>query len=327
MIKLIYPKFWQSKNIIAYLLLPFSQIYLLISYLRKLLATPIIFPAKVICVGNINVGGTGKTQLVIHLARLLREQNIKFLIITKAYGSKLTKATIVERYHSALDVGDESLILAKYGYVIAAKKIQQALNLVHKLKPAIIIVDDSLQNPNFYKDLILLAIDAHRGFGNGFLIPAGPLRESPVGALKRADLIFFVQAVKFRFPDYLEPYSDKLLQAQIVIANPIDKTKNYFAFSGIGNPERFLITLENHGLNIIGNRVFPDHYNYLQKDLKDLLNKAEKNNAVLITTRKDYVKLYNLLGPLNDSQIVCTDIDLVINDKLNLIHEKIFKKR
>lgn len=326
MIKLLYPKFWQSRNIIAYLLWSFSLIYLFISSLRKFFARTVIFPAKVICVGNISVGGTGKTQIVIHLAKLLSAQNIKFVIITKAYGSKLSKATIVKEHHTALEVGDESLILSEYGTVIATKKIQQIIPLINDIKPSVIIVDDFLQNPNFHKDCTILAVDAHRLFGNGFLIPAGPLREYPEKALATADLIMAISAENWKLPNILMPYA-AIVQAKIILLKKIDKAKNYFAFSGIGNPERFFLTLKNYGLTVISYQIFPDHYNYSKKDLENLLANAKKHNAVLITTRKDYVKLL----PLKDSDtgIICCDVELLIDkpEKLtSLIYAKIFKK-
>lgn len=328
MFKLLYPNFWQSKNIVAYLLWIFSQIYLLISYLRLVFSKkPVIFPAKVICIGNVTVGGTGKTQLVIYLAKLLSKKNIRFVMITKAYNSKLRTTTLVKSYHTSEEVGDESLLLAKYGLVIATKKIPQALELINSLKPEIIIVDDSLQNPNFHKDYIFLCIDAHRMLGNGFLIPAGPLREYPGNALKAADLILLVHSNKINeliIPDCLKIFSSKLLSAQIVVRNEIDKSSRYFAFSGIGNPQKFLITLKEYGLNIIDYKIFPDHYNYLPKDLELLCLRAKEHDAILITTRKDYIKLYSISSYYK--KVICVDVELRIEERQNLIYETIFKK-
>lgn len=117
-------------------------------------------------------------------------------------------------------------------------------------------------------------------------------------------------------PVSLASYANKLIQAQIVASSDIDKNKNYFAFSGIGNPERFFLTLKNYGLNIVGYKIFPDHYNYLQEDLENLSLLAKTNNATLITTRKDYVKI----GDSSDI-IVCLDVKLSINNP-NLLYEK-----
>ncbi|HJD55410.1 MAG TPA: tetraacyldisaccharide 4'-kinase [Rickettsia endosymbiont of Pyrocoelia pectoralis] len=320
MIKLLYPKFWQERNIIAYALFPLSLIYRFLGYLRHILASPIRLPAKVICVGNCSIGGTGKTQIVIYLAKLLTAENVSFVIVTKAYGSNLNDAVIVNTKHTASEVGDESVILSKYGSVIATKNIKQILPLVHELKPSIIIVDDFLQNPHFHKDITIVAVDGERLFGNGFLIPSGPLREYPHKALKLADLIFLINANYNNIPNVLIPYRNKLIEGQIIPLGNIDKTKNYFAFSGIGNPERFFITLKNYGLNIIGQEIFPDHYNYLQVDLEKLYLLAKKHNATLITTRKDYVKIND-----PNNAIICLDVELYINNS-DLLYEKIFKK-
>lgn len=322
MIKLIYPKFWQTRNIIAYLLLPLSWVYFVASYIRKIIACPIRFPCKVICVGNITIGGTGKTQIVAFLAKVLKAKNINFIIITKAYGSKLKEAMLVDSDHTALEVGDESVMLLEYGPVIAAKKIQHIKPFIEKLKPTVIIVDDSMQNPNFYKDLIILSVDADRLFGNQFLIPAGPLRQYPKQAIQRAKIIISIGSNNtYTSHSLLENIEDKLFQAQIVPSIEIDKTKNYFAFSGIGNPQRFFSTLENYGLKLKGYKVFPDHHIYSNEDLQFLENQTKQYNACLITTRKDYVKIDNSKLP-----VICCDVNLSINNNqqlINLIYEKI----
>ncbi|MGX6960187.1 MAG: tetraacyldisaccharide 4'-kinase [Rickettsia endosymbiont of Pentastiridius leporinus] len=362
MIKLLYPKFWQKRNIIAYALLPLSLIYQLLGYLRHILASPIRLPAKVICVGNCSIGGTGKTQIVMYLTKLFKARNINFVIVTKAYGSNLNNAIIVNTKHTASEVGDESVILAKHGTVIATKNIKQILPLIHELKPSIIIVDDFLQNPHFYKDFTIVSIDGERLFGNGFLIPAGPLREYPHKALNSADIIFLVGNNNDTIPNDLANYIDKTITSKIIPSSNIDKTKNYFAFSGIGNPERFFLTLKNYGLNVVGHENFPDHYNYLQTDLEKLYLLAKIHNATLITTRKDYVKINNpnnAIVELNSERFrqdefkeepaqrtkvrehrrmpqnslessflndaVCLDVELSINNP-DLLYEKIFKK-
>lgn len=320
MIKLFYPKFWQKRNIIAHILFPLSLIYQFLGFLRRILARPITLPTEVICVGNCSIGGTGKTQIVMYLAKLFKSKNINFVIVTKAYGSNLKDATIVQKEHPALEVGDESVILAKYGTVIATKNIKQIKNLIYELKPNIIIVDDFLQNPHFHKDFTIVSVDSTRLFGNGFLIPSGPLREYPNKALNLADLIFLIGNNYNETPNSLTSYKNKLIQAQMIASNNIDKTKNYFAFSGIGDPERFLLTLKNHGLNILDYKNFPDHYNYSTKDIEDLYLLAKAHNATLITTRKDYIKISD-----SKNNILCLDIELSINNP-DLLYEKIFKK-
>lgn len=323
MFKLIYPKFWESRGLLTYAFWPLSQIYLLLSILRKLIVSPVILPARVICVGNMSVGGTGKTQIVIWLAKLFSKKEINFLVITKGYGSNLNGAKLVSNEHSALDVGDESIILSEFGTVIAAKKIAYALDLINQLAPDVIIVDDGMQNPSFHKDFTILSIDGARGIGNGFLIPAGPLRQYPKEAIKNANAIITVNAKESR----LNETSGVNFNARIVPTNNrLDKTKNYFAFSGIGNPERFFSTLTNFGLKLSRYKIFPDHHNYSEKDLVNLKLEADALDAILITTKKDYVKISD---KFIKTSIECFDVELSIDkDKEleNLIYEAIFQK-
>lgn len=327
-IKLFYPKFWQTKNLFAYLLWPLSVLYWLLGAARKGIAAKIILPAPVICVGNLSAGGTGKTQMVIWLAKIFRQQNIDFVIVTKAYNSCLRKTVLVNKHHNYLAVGDESIMLAEYGPVIAAKNIQHIQDLVKTLQPAVIIVDDGMQNPNFHKDLIILSIDHQRGLGNEFLIPAGPLRQHPAQAFKLASIVLVIRAQAPCDQDLnaYQQYHKPVFQAEIIperTASLIDRSKNYFAFTGIGHPERFFSSLKSSGLHILGWQDYPDHHHYSTSDLYYLQLQAEKYQAKLITTRKDYVKIKHRL------QAECFDVQLSIDkpqELMAIIYEKIFKK-
>lgn len=323
MFKLIYPKFWYERGIVSYLLWPFSKIYQFFSFLRCIVQNPIKFPAKVVCIGNITVGGTGKTQLAIWIAKKLSANNIKFVIITKGYGSKINKPTLVNENHTPEEVGDEALILSEYGKVISAPRIDKALELAKSLKPEIIIVDDGMQNPRFHKDTIIVTIDATRGFGNRFLLPAGPLRQSINNGLRLADCAVVVGNEAQLERDIPVNCDIPILKAKILPLNNISKTKKYLAFCGIGNPERFFSSLEQNGIKVIKKRIFPDHYKYSSKDLALLKEQAKNQHALLITTEKDYVKVKHLLSA------VCFKVELSIsNDKLltSLIYGSTFAK-
>lgn len=163
--------------------------------LRQCTACPIRFgTTKIICVGNYTIGGSGKTQIVIWLAKQLANFNIDFVIVTKAYNSKLTcKAVLLDDSHKASEVGDESVMLMEYGRVIAAPDIRLINNILCDLKPKVAIIDDGLQSPHFYKDIKILVEDVAR-LNNGFLIPAGPLRENKKLAKKAADIICAIDA-------------------------------------------------------------------------------------------------------------------------------------
>jgi tetraacyldisaccharide 4'-kinase len=318
---LIYPHFWTKRGLLAYLLLPISKIYWFLGLLRFICTKPYHFPVKVVCVGNANVGGTGKTQLVMWLTKALQAKNIRVVIITKAFGSKLKEAVLVNSSHKASEVGDESIMLRQYAPTIATTKILQALPIINSLKPELVILDDGLQNPTIHKDLSILVIDQERGMGNGFLLPAGPLRQYPKEALKIIDLVLEI-GIKKNAPNYAHNLKTHkpVFYAQIIPRTKIDTSSNYLVFSGIGDPNRFLKMLKQDELKIVAHEIFPDHHNYSPKDIEYLRNKATALKAKLLTTRKDYVKIQDQLP------VICYDVELLIDKSENLIkiiHEKI----
>lgn len=323
MIKFFYPKFWQKRIILSYVLWPLSKIYLFISYIRKSLSRTHTMPAPVICIGNITIGGAGKTQLVIWLAKLFTSYNINFVIITKGYGSNLTKPKLVSTHDRSCNVGDESLLLAKYGQVIAAKKTFDAKNLIQSLNVNVIIVDDGLQNPSFKKDFSVCVIDGMRGFGNEFLIPAGPLRQFPNRkSMHEINTCVIIGKSTIKLNQQINALNRPIFYATTESSNKLDKTKKYFAFCGIGNPKKFYNTLIENELNVISYKSFPDHHNYSDDDCLYLSTQAANLNAALITTSKDYVKLYDILP-----SVICFNTELKIQNSESLkqlIYEKIF---
>ena len=321
MIKLLYPKFWQSRNCLAYLLLPLSAIYYLLGQLRHYFARPITLPAKVICVGNYTIGGTGKTQITMKLAQALKAKQIEFVIVSKGYGGSYSKPTTVDHTMSSLLVGDEALELCAYGTTIVSRKISDAVPIINTLSPKVIIVDDGAQNPNFKKDCVIMAVDGLRGFGNNMLFPAGPLRQNNWDA----------DAVVVLDPsDNLENITSKI-KADIFVArnSPIslDRKTQYYAFAGIGNPKRFFTMLKNHNIPCVKTISFPDHHQYSTSEIDQLIQDAQIVNAVLLTTNKDYVKLKHIYGNHISDECKCCDISFVIDEEdkfLKIIYEKIF---
>ena len=285
-----YPAFWNTKSLLSTILLPLSLIYFIASVARKLLVKAVKFPAPVICVGNITVGGTGKTQVVKWLAEILHKQNKKVLIICKGYNSKIpiNAAELVITHHSAAQVGDEAKYLSNTAPVIVSSKPKNALALVKRFAPDIIILDDFLQNPGVVKNLNIIVVDNDRLFGNNRLIPAGPLRESFTSASKDAAIIIAIGSKPNNTPTLLGP---KSFVAQIISTQPFDLSKKYLAFAGIGNPQRFFSCLRQHGLSIIEEIIFPDHHIYSAADLGHLESRAAHLQAQLITTPKDAVKV------------------------------------
>ncbi|MGI4775931.1 MAG: tetraacyldisaccharide 4'-kinase [Janthinobacterium lividum] len=323
MFRLLYPKFWQKRGLISYILWPFSQIYILLSLIRKLISPLSHFNAKVICVGNLTVGGTGKTQIVIWLAKFFQENNISFVILTKGYSSRLEGAVLVSKYHKAIDVGDESIMLSKYGQVVASRRPAEAVEIINKLGPRVVISDDGMQNPSFHKDFVILAIDGDRAFGNGYIIPAGPLREPAFNALNRCDAVVIIN-FSYETNTILKNCDKKIFKAKIVAENKdASAYVAYYAFSGIGDPERFFNTLKVSGMSVSKTKIFPDHYNYLPSEMEKLITEAKDLNLVLITTRKDYVRISTIF---KNCDIRCFDIRLIIEDEnqlMTLLDEKI----
>jgi tetraacyldisaccharide 4'-kinase len=345
MIKLKYPGFWYKRNLLTYMLMPISYIYMFLGYVRGKFTRQIKLPGTVICVGNISVGGSGKTQVVAWLAGEFSKKNISFVIVTKAYKSKLTGAKIVQDNDTALEVGDESIILKSYGLVIAAKKLKCALSLIEQINPQVVILDDGMQNPLLYKDLQIVVLGSNRGVGNNLIFPAGPLRESLDSGLTKADLIFMIEGgvserdhpfkspLGFAMGSYValrSPLDDGLVEkplfkASIKFKDAIPKNIDYIAFAGIGIPEKFYSSLAAAGVRVKQHISFEDHYNYSANDLKKLVELAQLENCQLITTEKDYIKI-----PENyKNQVTCAKVFLEFEkpeECINLIYEKILQK-
>jgi tetraacyldisaccharide 4'-kinase len=322
MIKLKYPNFWNKKGILSALLWPFSYIYKFLGFIRSKMNTPVKLPSFVICIGNMTIGGTGKTQFTKWLAKKLQENNHNFLIVTKGYGSKLKTAKLVENSDLAADVGDESKLLSEYGPVLASKSVKAAIPIIEKLKPEIIIFDDGMQNPYFIKDFTILVIDTIRAAGNNCIFPSGPLRQSVDSAINKADIITFVGSnlcTDFTLVQKISISDKPLFKCKITLATTIPKDQKYYAFAAIGDPDRFYRLLSENGIDIIIKKSFPDHHNYHDEEIKCLVDEANANNCQLITTAKDYVKINR------KHNIKYVDVDLQFDNEKELL--KIVNKK
>ncbi|MDG1436346.1 MAG: tetraacyldisaccharide 4'-kinase [Rickettsiaceae bacterium] len=322
MIKLVYPKFWSKKGWLSCLCTPFSYIYRILGMIRKLFVRPLGINSFVICVGNVSVGGTGKTQLVLWLSRQLNKKKAKYLIVTKAYGSSLKGAKIVEKGDLASRVGDESILLSEVGPVLASKTVKDALPIINQIKPDIVIFDDGFQNPSFIKDFSILVFDAVRAIGNGKIFPAGPLREYVKSALSRSDIVVSIgdEATEDSvLQRALDEGGKEVYEAKIKLTQDINLKQKYFAFTAIGNPDRFYNLLRQNGVQVQDVRSFPDHHNYSNAEIDDLKNCSKQLGYSLITTRKDYVKI------LDKETIMCADVALEFEDETKLF-EKIYEK-
>ena len=289
---------WYSKSKFSYFVIfiffPLSIIYYLLFLLKKIQSNEKSFQTKIVCIGNCSVGGDGKTSTVLSLINLYKSRNIKVAVLLKGYKGKIkvpTQVNIVN--HSAVDVGDEALLYVEHARTFISNDRLKGINfIITQFSPDVILIDDGLQDFRIKKDKSILVINGKRGFGNGFLLPVGPLRQSPSSAMKLADIIIIVGDDKGNSLDaYKSNFKNKLfLKAEITCKkNQLDK--NYFAFSGIGNNPSFINTLDTNNYNLTKIKSFPDHYYYTDNDIKNIKKYAIDNDLEIITTEKDWKRL------------------------------------
>ena len=250
-------------------------------------------PVPVICVGNLTAGGSGKTPVAIAINSLIKENAIfkTPYFLTRGYGGTATSPRRIEGHDDALTVGDEPLLLLKHSNTIISKDRYKGALHAHALGADCIIMDDGLQNLSLKKDLSFLVVNGKMGFGNEKTLPAGPLREPYSLAHKRIDAIIMIGKDE---RDILKQFTDiPAFQCDLkpLNENTHDKNANYVAFCGLGYPDKFFNTLNDSDYNVVKREIYPDHYHYTDEDLAKLCDIAEKENAELITTEKDYVKI------------------------------------
>jgi len=294
----IKPKFWDKKNnsFLSILLYPLSIIYYLINVIRKKISIPQKFNIPIICVGNIYIGGTGKTSAAIEIMKILN-QSKKICFLTKGYGRKSKKDIYLNELNisnqNTVDTGDEALLLNKYGDVYISNNRAKAINTIIKLGYDAIILDDGFQDHLIFKNLNILCFDSKNWIGNNNLIPSGPLRE-PLKAIKEANFIV-IKGEKNQIIENeikkLSPNIEIIYAENRIENNETLKNKNFIAFTGIGNPYSFFNTLLNNNIKIIKQIIYPDHFQFTEKNYKVLFQEAENNNCNLITTEKDWVRI------------------------------------
>lgn len=285
--KLLIPSFWRYRTFLSYLLLPLSWLYVFFSYLK--LYKVYVPQACVVTIGNITMGGAGKTPVALSIAQELKNiyKNRKIIILTRGYLGSMKGPIIAQNNkHSFLELGDEAaMIVDKFPLCISKNRLK-GIKFLEQLGYDIIITDDGFQDHRFEKRLNILVIDSNFVFGNRFICPAGPLRQSIHSGFKEADFIVTVGDEAINLEAEVP-----VLQAKLVSKRSFKHKHKYLAFSGIGNPEKFFSTLENCGLNIITKTTFPDHHQYSEAELYKLIEIARANKAKLITTEKDYMRI------------------------------------
>jgi tetraacyldisaccharide 4'-kinase len=255
----------------------------------------------VVCVGNLVVGGAGKTPMVAALMQRLAEQGVAVHVVSRGYGG-VTRGPfrVAPERHDFRDVGDEPLMLAALGTVWVSRDRAAGVRAAQAEGAELVLLDDGLQNPHVVKDRAILMVDAVQGFGNGRLVPAGPLRE-PVGrGLARADLVVLVGSPQARAEARAAAPGrwPALARARVLGAElrPLEtglpiRGEAVVAFAGIARPEKFFETLRGMGARLVATRSFPDHHAYRPAMLRRLVAEARRAGAMLLTTEKDAVRL------------------------------------
>lgn len=286
------PDFWhEPPGLTAGLLAPAGAAWDLAARLRRAVARPYRAAVPVLCVGNLVAGGSGKTPVVLSLARLLTGHGVGAHIVTRGYGGRLAGPVQVDpARHDAAAVGDEALLLAAAAPCWVARDRAAGIAAATETGAHTVVLDDSFQNPHVAKDLSLLVVDAEYGFGNGRIMPAGPLRESIAAGLARADAIVLLGDAQM--PPQLGEGPSPILRATLEPMNS-DRFRNarLVAFAGIGRPEKFFATLRRLGAQLTATKAFPDHHPYRPDEIARLREIAARENAQLVTTAKDWVRL------------------------------------
>lgn len=286
------PAFWYRKDSAATAMLtPLSAIYLAGHRLRQKLARPYRSSLPVLCVGNIVAGGSGKTPAVLALLDVIRNGGMAKdpCILTRGYGGKLKGPTQTDpQIHNFRDVGDEALLLARQAPVLVSADRAAGARAAELQGADLILMDDGFQNPGLVKTCSFLVVDSMSEFGNGCLLPAGPLREPLSEALARANGCILVGD---------GPVPKELADTPVFRAHITAHIKDscfsgdFFAFAGLGRPEKFKKTLEDSGVHVTGWKSFADHHPYTEKDMRTLTALAANKNAQLLTTEKDLVRI------------------------------------
>ncbi len=275
--KLIVPRFWVKKSILSFLLLPLTIITYFINIIKKFTRKK-KFNIKTICIGNIFIGGTGKTSLTIELSKIIKKR-FKYVFIKKNYTNQI----------------DEINLLKTNGSVISKKNRIHSLQLAENKKFQIALLDDGLQQKNIIYDLKIVCFNSEKGYGNGFLLPAGPLREN-LDELKNYDLAFLIGERKnIKLFNKIKSINKKIkifkANYQAINQKEISQKKNYLMFCGIGNPHEFRKTLLINNFKIKKEIIYPDHHKILNNEILYIKKTAKKNKLDIITTEKDYFRL------------------------------------
>ncbi len=304
------PRFWRKKNnFLSLLLFPIAILIQLLNIIKNKFSSNQSFNIPVICVGNIFVGGTGKTPLTIMITKELIKSGKKPVIIRKFYSDHLDEHRLIKNNVNCLFLN---------------KKRNAAIKDAEKAKYNVAILDDGFQDHSIKKNLNILCFNSNQLIGNGMTIPSGPLRED-INSVKRAQIILINGHTDNEFEKKILKISNKIkIFYSRYIPKEIKKFKDkkLFAFAGIGNPENFFDLLIKNNLNIQKKIAFPDHYKFKKSEIQKMIDESKNNNLKLVTTEKDYLRIKDY--GLKDVEIVKVELEVIekklfLNEILNHI--------
>ena len=298
------PKFWDYKkpNIYAYLLLPIALLIKILN-LFKIKSKTKKFKIKTICVGNIYIGGTGKTSLSIKINEILNKKKIKSCFIKKFYKDQI----------------DEQKLLQSRGKIFTSSKRLDAVAQAENENYEIAILDDGLQDNSINYDISFVCFNNLNWIGNGLTIPAGPLREN-IKNLKKYQHLFLngnlenIENIEKEILQINPKINIHIGEYELLNLDEFDQNNKYLVFSGIGNHQTFISMIRKKGLNIYKDIEFPDHYAYTNNDIKQILKQANDLDCKVVTTEKDYLRLEN--NKMDEIKIIRSELKIINEEKL-----------
>ncbi len=291
------PHFWTvtdkrsraSAPVVKLLLTPLSMLYRWAGQRRITRTAPQDAGLPVVCIGNLTLGGTGKTPVTAAARAYFTASGARTASLSRGYRGSIVGPTQVGAQNTAAEVGDEPLMLAATGEAWISKDRPAGAKAMKEAGVQIIVMDDGHQNPTLKKSLSIVVIDASNPFGNGHVFPKGPLREPEAVGLSRADAVVLMG--KGEAPAVLNTFNGVVLRAHLVSLAPLPPGR-YIAFAGIGRPERFFDSLqEQQGVELVEGVPYPDHHAFTPSDIAYLMKLSKERDARLVTTDKDHVRL------------------------------------